>query len=274
MAGGDLGRRHQGVAGRACAGGRARGIARGQVGAAGRSANAREGPRRRGDPWHRAVVFSSRLLTRRCSRFPRRPHQRSPMNEQEPSRSLSPMTDVRIGDAARLAGDWGDHWRLRDQRRRHPLPPYGRSPTPRRSAPWVDGSGACWTPLAWALNGEFDVVMPDARGHGGSSAPHDGYRYEDHASDVVGLIRTLGLSRPVLLGHSMGGMTAAVVASQGTTVLPVLILVDPTFLSPERQHEGVRERCRRATLRGPCLGEVGPRRACPSPEPRSPARAR
>jgi N-formylmaleamate deformylase len=31
------------------------------------------------------------------------------------------------------------------------------------------GSGACWTSLARALEGEFDVVMPDARGHGGST---------------------------------------------------------------------------------------------------------
>src|SRR5438477_12764063 len=77
------------------------------------------------------------------------------------------------------------------------------------------GSGACWTPLARALEDEFDVVMPDARGHGGSSAPHDGYRYDDLASDVVGLIRGLELARPVLVGHSMGGMTAAVVASRG-----------------------------------------------------------
>ena len=99
------------------------------------------------------------------------------------------------------------------------------------------GSGACWTPLARALEGEFDVVMPDARGHGGSSAPPHGYRYDDHASDVVGLIRVLGLSRPVLLGHSMGGMTAAVVASRGAGIIRGLILVDPTFLSPERQRE-------------------------------------
>jgi N-formylmaleamate deformylase len=99
------------------------------------------------------------------------------------------------------------------------------------------GSGACWTPLARALEGEFDVVMPDLRGHGGSSAPHHGYRYDDLASDVVGLIRGLGLSRPVLLGHSMGGMTAAVVASRGAGILRGLILVDPTFLTPERQRE-------------------------------------
>jgi N-formylmaleamate deformylase len=99
------------------------------------------------------------------------------------------------------------------------------------------GSGACWTPLARRLESDFDVVMPDARGHGGSSAPHHGYRYDDLASDVVGLIRGLALSRPVLLGHSMGGMTAAVVASRRTNLLRGLVLVDPTFLSPERQRE-------------------------------------
>ena len=101
----------------------------------------------------------------------------------------------------------------------------------------LTGSGACWTPFARALQDEFDVVMPDARGHGSSSAPHHGYRYDDHASDVVGLIRGLQLSGPVLLGHSMGGMTAAVVASRGAGILRGLILVDPTFLSPERQRE-------------------------------------
>ena len=53
----------------------------------------------------------------------------------------------------------------------------------------------------------------------------------------MGLIRGLALSRPVLLGHSMGGMTAAVVASRGGGILRGLILVDPTFLSPERQRE-------------------------------------
>jgi N-formylmaleamate deformylase len=42
---------------------------------------------------------------------------------------------------------------------------------------------------------------------------------------------------PVLLGHSMGGMTAAVIASQGATTIRGVILADPTFLSPEHQRE-------------------------------------
>jgi N-formylmaleamate deformylase len=101
----------------------------------------------------------------------------------------------------------------------------------------LTGSGACWTPLARALESEYDVVMPDARGHGNSSTPLGGYRYEDYASDVVGLIQGLGLAAPVLLGHSMGGMTAAVLASQLGTAIRGVILADPTFLSPQRQRE-------------------------------------
>jgi pimeloyl-ACP methyl ester carboxylesterase len=91
--------------------------------------------------------------------------------------------------------------------------------------------------VARALEDEFDVVMPDARGHGKSSTPLHGYRYDDHASDVMGLIRSLGLTAPIVLGHSMGGMTAAVVASRAAEVIRAVILVDPTFLSPERQRE-------------------------------------
>jgi pimeloyl-ACP methyl ester carboxylesterase len=101
----------------------------------------------------------------------------------------------------------------------------------------LTGSGACWIALAGALEDNYDVIMPDARGHGQSSAPLQGYLYRDHASDVIGLIEALGLAAPVLLGHSMGGMTAAVVASQVGTAIRGVILADPTFLSPQRQRE-------------------------------------
>ena len=43
----------------------------------------------------------------------------------------------------------------------------------------LTGSGSCWSPLARALEDEYDIVMPDARGHGSSSTPLNGYRYED-----------------------------------------------------------------------------------------------
>jgi pimeloyl-ACP methyl ester carboxylesterase len=98
-------------------------------------------------------------------------------------------------------------------------------------------NGACWTGLAHVLEKEYDVIMPDARGHGNSSVPDVGYRYEDHANDVAGLINALRLPPPILLGHSMGGMIAAVVASRKPNLLRGLILADPTFLSPKVQRE-------------------------------------
>ncbi|TGE28144.1 alpha/beta fold hydrolase [Hymenobacter metallicola] len=98
-------------------------------------------------------------------------------------------------------------------------------------------NGLCWTELVRTLEAEYDVIMPDARGHGQSSVPTAGYRYEDHAADLIGLIQALRLPTPVLLGHSMGGMTAAVVANQAPTLLRGLVLADPTFLSPQVQRE-------------------------------------
>jgi pimeloyl-ACP methyl ester carboxylesterase len=126
--------------------------------------------------------------------------------------------------------------------------------------------------LARALENEYDVVMPDARGHGDSSTPLHGYRYEDHAGDVIELIRGLGLSAPILLGHSMGGMTAAVVATQAAGIVRGVVLADPTFLSPQRQREvcdsDVAEQHRRLLLKdkGEVLADVRSRQTRRSPE--------
>ena len=98
-------------------------------------------------------------------------------------------------------------------------------------------NGSCWTDVARILEGAYDVIMPDARGHGKSSAPEYEYSYEAQANDVVGLIRALGLSAPTLIGHSMGGLTAAMVAAHNPRLLRGLILADPTFLSLETQRE-------------------------------------
>jgi N-formylmaleamate deformylase len=101
----------------------------------------------------------------------------------------------------------------------------------------LTGNGACWSPVARGLETDFDVIMMDARGHGRSGTPPRGYLYPDHASDVAGLIRDLDLATPILVGHSMGGMTAALTASQLGELIRGLILVDPTFLTPQRQRE-------------------------------------
>src|SRR4051794_8028698 len=68
-------------------------------------------------------------------------------------------------------------------------------------------NGLCWTPVAEVLADDYDVIMIDARGHGQSDAPAEGYGSAEHAADVAGVIAALGLRRPALLGHSMGAAT-------------------------------------------------------------------
>src|SRR5215472_4808053 len=65
-------------------------------------------------------------------------------------------------------------------------------------------NGLCWTRLARALEADYDLIMPDARGHGLSEAPASGYGTQERAADLAGLIEALRLDRPAVGGHSMG----------------------------------------------------------------------
>jgi pimeloyl-ACP methyl ester carboxylesterase len=85
--------------------------------------------------------------------------------------------------------------------------------------------GLCWTPVAEALASDYDVVMVDARGHGRSDAPEEGYGPVEHAADLYGVITGLGLQRPAVLGHSMGGASTLVLAGNYPEV-PGAILVE------------------------------------------------
>ena len=87
--------------------------------------------------------------------------------------------------------------------------------------------GLCWTPVAEALEPDHDVIMVDARGHGRSEGPEVGYGPEDMAGDLAGVIATLGLHRPVVLGHSMGAATALMLAGTRPHLVRAILLEDP-----------------------------------------------
>lgn len=74
--------------------------------------------------------------------------------------------------------------------------------------------GLCWASIANRLAENYDVVLVDARGHGQSAAPEQGYGPEVQADDLAGVIEALGLHRPIVLGHSMGAQTALVLAGR------------------------------------------------------------
>ncbi len=93
----------------------------------------------------------------------------------------------------------------------------------------ITDSGLCWRRLALALAEDYDIIMPDARGHGRADAPQTGYSPDHHADDVAGLVRALGLERVLVVGHSMGAMNAAVLAADYPDRVRGLVLEDPPW---------------------------------------------
>lgn len=89
--------------------------------------------------------------------------------------------------------------------------------------------GLCWLRLARALRDDFDIVMPDARGHGLSDTPAHGYTAKDHAGDAAAVIRAMGLGPCIVIGHSMGGAEAAQLAADYPELVRALILEDPAW---------------------------------------------
>ncbi len=87
--------------------------------------------------------------------------------------------------------------------------------------------GLCWTPVARALEAEYDLVMVDARGHGRSDAPAQGYDATTMAGDLAQVIDGLGLQRPIILGHSMGARMAMVLAGEFPGLPRAIALEDP-----------------------------------------------
>jgi pimeloyl-ACP methyl ester carboxylesterase len=88
--------------------------------------------------------------------------------------------------------------------------------------------GLDWARFARRVGGDVDCVLLDQRGHGYSDKPYDGYTHARMAEDAAAVVRRLGLERPAVLGHSMGGGAALALAAGLQDEIDRLLLVDPS----------------------------------------------
>lgn len=71
-----------------------------------------------------------------------------------------------------------------------------------------------WTPLLPEFQKHFQVLIFDNRGVGQSDCPDYPYTIDMMAKDTLELVQKLGMKRPHILGHSMGGCIVQTLALQ------------------------------------------------------------
>ena len=94
------------------------------------------------------------------------------------------------------------------------------------------GSTRTWGPVIDRLSEHHRCVAVDLRGWGKSDRTAEDFSLAAQVSDVEAVIAALGLTDFVLVGHSMGGKIAQLVASHRPPGLRTLVLVAPAPPTP------------------------------------------
>jgi len=104
-------------------------------------------------------------------------------------------------------------------------------------------AGRCWPDAVARWGGAYRILAPDALGHGESprftpgqlaSGPGE-HMFE---ATIAALGRHLGPgTRPVLVGHSMGGAMAGAIAARRPDLVRAAVLEDPAWLAPDAPHD-------------------------------------
>ena len=106
------------------------------------------------------------------------------------------------------------------------------------------GTHRTWDKVAAELQSSCRTITYDMRGWGESGAARTDYSVTALADEAMSLIEHLALSRYVLVGHSMGGKVAQLIASGNPNGLLGLVLVapakpTPTFMPEEAKQQQI-----------------------------------
>ena len=98
--------------------------------------------------------------------------------------------------------------------------------------PGITSPAITWDFVVANLRDLVRPIVVDLRGRG-LSQPGARYRAGDFADDVEAIIDALGLTAPLLLGHSLGARVTAALAARGSRSLAGTILIDPPLTGPD-----------------------------------------
>lgn len=122
------------------------------------------------------------------------------------------------------------------------------------------GCGLDWEPFIAEFARSYRVIVPDLRGHGGSTNPGKKFTHRQSADDVLALMDRLGLARVRAMGISTGGMTLLHAATKSPERIEAMVLIGATSYFPEparnimraieKERPGTDERGQRCATRG------------------------
>ncbi len=111
------------------------------------------------------------------------------------------------------------------------------------------GSSTNWGTVARHLAADHQVLVPDLRNHGQS--PHDpDCSYDAMVRDVLGVLDTRGVNRATVVGHSMGGKVAMLLALHHPDRVEGLAVVDMAPVSYAHDFQEVVDALRAVDLPG------------------------
>jgi pimeloyl-ACP methyl ester carboxylesterase len=97
-------------------------------------------------------------------------------------------------------------------------------------------SAHSWDLVSLHLAQRFRVLALDQRGHGDSEWARDvSYTNHEMSLDAEAFIAELGLDRPILMGHSMGGRNSMLLVRRDPSLVRALVIVD---VGPEVSDRG------------------------------------
>ncbi len=111
--------------------------------------------------------------------------------------------------------------------------------------------GRLWQPVAESLSPRYRAIAIDQRGHGDSDAPQADYDWGRFVDDLLAFVGALGLDRPIVVGHSLGGAVAAYAEIQAPGTFESLALIDPIVSRTDEARassEAMAERARKRRM--------------------------
>lgn len=103
------------------------------------------------------------------------------------------------------------------------------------------GSGAALAELFNDMTDEYQLIIPDIRGHGRSTNPSKIFTHRQASLDIEALLTHLNISKCIALGFSCGGNILLQMAKHQTTLIEKMIIVSATPYYPNQAREIMRQ---------------------------------